>query len=441
MKHNTIEVKLNSYGTLEVVTAPVKLYKDSYNVVKLRVNAPMVAESMLKVYLGDEDEAGEKVWTSNTYSWLVKETVVINGVPYNVYEEYLPQEFCSESGDIRITFAQVVGKDGVNQILTSGSLNLYVSGDGFNFNGVEIAESDKLAIKINEVLTYYKDYDLKIRSQAEFVSFYESLDNGTCTAHSVLFVGDGGSLVFTRQDGKGLKLPQTLYRLDGTNNAKIEVLNHTDSVSGAIRYNTKPTTDNYSISNLTVICRSVGDYSGMGIVNARNIINCVVSGYRLGSGLWNCDNIINTQAFGYGEVNAQTSSGFLECKNIVNCEASAESINGYAWSYYKCENIINSKAFAVTGFQECKNISNSHTYSTTGFRTCENISNCIINGTDTGFRDCFNISNNRFVSPNITRYVNCSLITATQETMMEYVDSKIGEVNTALSNINSGEGV
>lgn len=153
MKHNTIEIKLNSYGTLEVVSIPVKLYKDSYNVVKLRVNAPLKEKTMLKVYSSSRDDAGEQIWTSDTYSLPQKTTTKIDGVDYNVYEGYIPQEFCEKEGDVVITFAQVVDNNGMEEILTSGTLNLYISGEGFNYNGVntgiKLSEMDGLAIKVN----------------------------------------------------------------------------------------------------------------------------------------------------------------------------------------------------------------------------------------------------------------------------------------------------
>ena len=158
MKHNTIEVTLTNYGTLEVVSIPVKLYRDSYNTVKLRVNAPIRENSMLKVYASDRDEAGEIVWTSATYS-LAK----IKGVDYSVYENYLPQEFCAQDGDLNLTFAQIVSNNGVEEILTSGTLNLYISGEGFNYNGVQISNPDNVAIQVNnigqEVIAVKEEFD------------------------------------------------------------------------------------------------------------------------------------------------------------------------------------------------------------------------------------------------------------------------------------------
>jgi hypothetical protein len=433
MRNNTIEVKLNSYGTLEVVTIPAKLYKDSYNVVKLRVNAPETDNSMLKVYLSDRDEAGEQVWTSSTYKLDYKGKNVISGVVYDVYEDMLPQEFCSEEGDIYLTFAQVVGSGDAEQVITSGTLNLYVSGEGFNYNGVKLSQEDGLAIKINEIYKSYKDYDLKIYTQGDFEAFYTSLDNGTCVAKSVLFVGDGGDKVFVRQDGKGLTLPSTLFILGGINNAIIHVLNHNDRIGnneaqykpGAIRYNSRPSTDNYMIHNLTIMCKSSKGFASKAIANARNISNCTCYSYATGlvddygvqgfsQGIYNCENIINTQCYAYGRQD-ETSNGawsiaFASCENIVNCLGVANSKGMYTDAFNDCKGLVN-----------CKSGGNT-------FRKCVYLINCTdIDGTY-----------------NESLFKQCSFINSTQEdvsTLKQYIDDKIGEVNTALADLNSGEGV
>ena len=157
MSNNTIEIKINSGGTLEVVTIPVKLYKDSYKAVKLRVKAPKVEDAILKVYGSDRDEAGEEVWTTSAHTLSWKEYVVINGQDYSVYEDYIPEEFCQKNGELYLTFGLgIMGGESWTAILTSGTLNLYVSGEGFNFAGVEIPESDKLAYKINKTFENYE---------------------------------------------------------------------------------------------------------------------------------------------------------------------------------------------------------------------------------------------------------------------------------------------
>lgn len=152
-KKDTIEIKLNSYGTLDVVCVPVKLYKDSYKVVKLRVLAPDKSGAVVKVYSTGRNVAGEQVWTSETYSVpSTNETKTFGDATYRVYETMLPQEFCLESGDLNLTFAQVVTTSGAEEIVTSGTLNLYIGGEGFNYAGVKISDYDVLAGKVNEVI-------------------------------------------------------------------------------------------------------------------------------------------------------------------------------------------------------------------------------------------------------------------------------------------------
>lgn len=476
MRNNTIEVKLNSYGTLEVVSIPVKLYKDSYNVVKLRVNAPMVADSMLKVYLGDEDESGEKVWASKTYSWLVKETCVIGGASYNVYEEYIPQEFCSESGDIRITFAQVVSKDEVNQILTSGSLNLYISGDGFNYNGVEISDADKLAIKINEVLSYYKDYDLKIRSQAEFNEFYESLINGTCSASSVLFVGDGGELEFVATvTDKPVVLPKTLKVLNGINSPKIRLIrNFNYNVDGwaYLQYSEWQEAENkaeYCISGIGFILEN--SKNTRGLYRVQNVYNCSVEtigeqpdeGYMFGAitngdGIVGCDIKTTTMRALDGCKNIVDCTGnmIFNCINIANCNvtqvAQCENVfNVEAKLIGSSKNLVNCKVSAAENvgaticYNRCENLNNCYSYMSTSnnvadYYYCKNLSNCITTGERNAFSYCDYLSNCRGETKE-ARFSSCTNISATHEDTKAYVDTQIGDFANLLEEINSGEGV
>lgn len=191
MKNNTIEVTLNSYGTLGVVSIPVKLYKDSYKVVKLRVNAPVEDNAVLKVYSTDKDEAGETVWTSHTYALPYKQKVSINGIAYDSYESYLPQEFCEDNGNLNITFALAVVSDGgvvrqevddsgrivstnADKIITSGTLNIYVGGEGFNFAGVRISDSDILASNVNQVIRDVEDLDNRVTQNTQDIADIKS---------------------------------------------------------------------------------------------------------------------------------------------------------------------------------------------------------------------------------------------------------------------------
>lgn len=342
MRKDTIEVKLTSYGTLEVVTIPVKLYKDSYKVVKLRVIAEDRDDAVLKVYGSGTDESGENVWTTQAYLLPYVDKDFINGVACNVYEDYLPQEFCSKDGDLILNFAQVVLESNeVVEVVTSGELNLFVSGNGFNYNGVVISQQDSLANKINQVLANTGGYDLKIRTQGEFEAFCQSIEDGTCTATSVLFVGDGGNLKFSKIGGYGLWLPTTLKRIDGINNAIIYATdNSVDNYHSAyvLSYKDKPIEDGYSISNLTIISEMGGDTRPLSALgNCVNVINChvYVDLFNFSMGIVNCENLVNCSVIANDPKSTGAKQAYYNCKNLVNC-----SVN-YGRQFWYCEGLSN----------------------------------------------------------------------------------------------------
>lgn len=394
MRKDTIEVKLTSYGTLEVVTIPVKLYKDSYKVVKLRVIAEDRDDAVLKVYGSGTDESGENVWTTQAYLLPYVDKDFINGVACNVYEDYLPQEFCSNDGDLVLNFAQVVLESNeVVEVVTSGELNLFVSGNGFNYNGVVISQQDSLANKINQVLANTGGYDLKIRTQGEFEAFCQSIEDGTCTATSVLFVGDGGNLKFSKIGGYGLWLPTTLKRIDGINNAIIYATNNSvDNYHSAyvLSYKDKPTTDGYSISNLTIISEKGESSRPLNALGSFvNMINCHV------------------------EVDlANFSMGIVNCDNLVNCSLIGNSSGGAYQGYYNCSNLVNCSVNAGVRFV-----------------SCQNLVNCIITGTDNpenfgAFYQCKNVSS--------TCMGNIQYSNARAE-----VGATLGDIDTAINNLST----
>lgn len=156
-EQNIIRVKLTSYGSLQTLCVPVKLYKDSYNIVELQCLVPKVVDSNLivvKVYASTRDVSGELVWSSQTYNLVYRKDVNINNQLYELYSAPLPEEFCENSGDITITFAQgTVDSSGeVLSVLTSGDLNLFIRGEGFNLNGVKLSNYDVTAANVNKLL-------------------------------------------------------------------------------------------------------------------------------------------------------------------------------------------------------------------------------------------------------------------------------------------------
>ena len=231
-------------------------------------------------------------------------------------------------------------------------------------------------------------YDLIIRTQEEFEAFYATLDDGTCTASSVLFVGDGGTLEFTRSDGLGLHLPVTLKRLDGINSATITITNFSYNYStnkGAIWYTTKPDQYDYCINNLKCNYTFGATSYIPGFYNCYQLTNCTVSG---------------TCTMGYG------GYGFQNCKRLMNCTSSMTGGNSNGSGFYGCNHLTNCSGdysgTSATAFNQCYYLTNCIGTGTgsnsngRGFYFCYYLTNCIGTGTGTqgrGFDTCKQLTN------------------------------------------------
>lgn len=236
----------------------------------------------------------------------------------------------------------------------------------------------------------FKQYDLIISTQAEFENFYATLDNETCTAKSVLFVGNGGTASFLRSDGKGLHLPSTLKVVAGINSASIRITNFDGTSLAGIYYTSKPTDINYSLSTLsvTVISNSVNSIC---LQKCINISNCILKAYQYSSrtaravsyckNISHCDILAECRANENGIV-AGTSYGIYESDYAVDCTVTARgaddtagieggnfyfgcvvtvdalSTKGQAYGYqyaqylYGCTATINS-GHIISGFEMC----------------------------------------------------------------------------------------
>lgn len=178
-------------------------------------------------------------------------------------------------------------------------------------------------------------YDVIIRTQKEFDSFCESIDNNTCTAKSILFVGDGGTLVFTKEWG-GILLPSTVCEVKGINNAKISIEEGNNNPEIGIAYTGVISADNrVKIEGIDISVNS-SYYNIQGIKNFYYVNNCVsrtsttTFGVRANS-FYGCTNLENCISYFY-----PIGSDYQECVNLVNCT----SISGRtSVKYTDCENI------------------------------------------------------------------------------------------------------
>lgn len=216
-KTETIQVRLTNYGTIEVVSIPTRIYKDSYNVMKLSCIVPKTQDENLKrickVYATGTDESGNVILTSHAYNMPRKEEIDINGFDYIVYERDLPQEFCVEAGDITLTFAEgvvdgEVDTDGniVNgefvKLNVSGQLNLFVNGDGYNYNGVKISDHDATASKVNEIAEEVERLKIGVTP--------EILDNVIEDSESIVKMLEDDKLKFELEEGLTSKISKAL---------------------------------------------------------------------------------------------------------------------------------------------------------------------------------------------------------------------------------------
>lgn len=156
-KISKIKVKMGTDGTLDLIECPVKLYKDSYNNIKLSCLVPETEQTtdnaILKVYASSYNTSGDKVWTSQTYNLPYSEDLTIDGFIYREFVDCIPQEFCQQAGNLTLTFAyeQTDGEDEATEIITSGDLTLYIDGQGLNTNSIKISAYEQTVAKVNSL--------------------------------------------------------------------------------------------------------------------------------------------------------------------------------------------------------------------------------------------------------------------------------------------------
>lgn len=241
------------------------------------------------------------------------------------------------------------------------------------------------------------EYDLAIRTQEDFDAFCDSLENGTCTARSVLFIGDGGTLEFTREVTSVLRLPNTLKRIVGTNDAKIKLtIPTTYMMTKPLMYETTPLDEDsdYILDGIEFTLE--GSASALGLYGFRNIKNCKVNNV----GFYECSNISNTHA-----------RLFATCKTLEKCTADNTATTGVGtYGFYNSEFLVNchgkSRYGAPVGgaFYNCKYLVNCVGSGTYAFSGCDYLVNCIDDVDNQSTRGVFS---------------NCTHINATLEDIEE----------------------
>ena len=157
---NRIKVILTEFGGIQVVSIPLKIYKESYNTTSIECLVPKRnnEKSILKMYASSRDVLGHRVWTSQTYNLVYEKDIIYNQIEYAIYTAMLAKEFCKENGQIEITFAHysLTEEERVEELLTSGTVNLYIDGIGNNNAGVVISPYDSTASKVNKLVKEMK---------------------------------------------------------------------------------------------------------------------------------------------------------------------------------------------------------------------------------------------------------------------------------------------
>lgn len=200
---NKIKVILTTFGTIEVLELPLQLHKDSFNNALIQVLIPITEDrtetSFVKIYGNTVDSTGAKVWNSQTYSIYYKTNEVIDKFEYAVYEDIFPEEFSTISGDLNLTisYADLNEDSEAIDLITSQPLHLFINGEGYNQNGVQISQYDATVSRINLLselsvlkLDISKDLPLGIVFNKEgfkspFYRFYTS-DNESANLDYVL---------------------------------------------------------------------------------------------------------------------------------------------------------------------------------------------------------------------------------------------------------------
>ena len=293
----------------------------------------------------------------------------------------------------------------------------------------------------NAAYAYKANYDIVISTQVEFDALINS--STWLGAKSVLFNGKNGP--FTTSTN-GIKIPDTVFNIEGINDATIGVAFFTydfNNSKAALYYNTLHVeSDNiYSIKNINLQYAGLGNNSH-GFYNMSNMSNCkcyfdsstMVSISGVVDGFYSCYRLINCESINNNE-NRAWGSGFYECDYLINCK-------GYGvWEGFgRCHNLTNCKGSGkYYGFWTCDNLTNCEgegrattSSSSYGYYNCNFLTNCIGTGKGLtlgcGFYGCISIS--------------CCLSTGniTGTNSYGYYDCSYGSCNQVWGNVTASTG-
>lgn len=268
-------------------------------------------------------------------------------------------------------------------------------------------------------------YDKVIRTQAEFEALIASPT--WLNAVSVCFIGNGGTLKFTRSDGLGCKIPQTVKQIQGMNSAMIVVSNfvYNESTNKAgLWYETIPTTDDYCVNCISVRCSGVAQLDKChGIANCHQLSNCAGTSYNVNYadcfGFNKCTRLSHCTGFGTGFGHGY---GFYDCTMLTNCvgkgyDSKPTGAAGRGSAFVLCTQITNCTGHGIgplvgAGFEDCTYLTNcigaGNGTSTAdgfsygrGFVSCKYLLNCdgrgisgaAKSGFGDGFSNCYYLSN------------------------------------------------
>lgn len=243
-------------------------------------------------------------------------------------------------------------------------------------------------------------FDLVIRTQAEFEAMYN--DPNWLGATSIAFVGDGGTLEFTKI-GLGLVIPKAVKQIVGFNNATIlhtNPITYGNSNPGTFAVMDKVIQSVY-ITGLVVKVQGVfnGNVSAFyGISSVRDCQVYIEGGGNLlrgygGRVCWRCDSVSNCRGKVTTPLDAPTGNwaGYSECTKISNCTIQGDAGPDVSFvGIGACENISNcismGYGFDVKGYRACKQLSNctaevmadAPTVNEVGFLDCSYCNGCKI---------------------------------------------------------------